>query len=584
MQNDEIKFKIEEIEKRISKTYKTGNNNNEEIEKRLVSLEASRTYADRQISTLCGNVDSLITVDSQYLDEFDLIKNRLDLLEENSGGETNSQVEENTTAISNLTTEVENLKSSNSEISQDIQSLQSTDEELSDKIDTLNSKIDSMGSDTNSDLPETYNFFNKEVFESNAQFYGLLQYFLTCFFICDPSSLCRIKVSAEVDLLHETETTVELNTFLNDEIINTQTYTAVGTESHSFEFEYDFYPTQINNNILFKSGAKNSVNKKARVVMKKYKVEIFGRNITILNKDLTYKFFICKDKYYITKNDTTGGYGKIMSVGATDWQENFTELPRLNYDPTNANATTPDKTIYSNYNYSFLPLITLDSTSNTYSISETDNTLIASLSGNRFCYVTNQSVVPTNFASLSYISPNDMYMASTPGEADTEVKNVCFVRYNNDYVLGMNNVKKSGLPAMLVLLNGESPPNKWVFNTPVMFKDWEDNPNNTYCCIGLDEFGHNYFFPVKNATYTVDLGVGTQTSAFKQTDGTINVYMSIANKIFKKVLKLNSQTSQYELISSEFFKDGNEYIEGYYDDYFIKKGRTWSYVPPTTNA
>ena len=28
MQNDEIKFKIEEIEKRISKTYKTGNINN----------------------------------------------------------------------------------------------------------------------------------------------------------------------------------------------------------------------------------------------------------------------------------------------------------------------------------------------------------------------------------------------------------------------------------------------------------------------------------------------------------------------------------------------------------------------------
>ena len=316
--------------------------------------------------------------------------------------------------------------------------------------------------------------------------------------------------------------------------------------------------------------------------MKNYKVEILGRNITILNKDLSYKFFICKDKYYLTKNDSSGAYGKTMTIGATDWNENFSELPRINYAINDANATITDKATYSNFSYSFLPYVSLNSANNTYTISDTDNSIAATLSANRYTYIVQQSSIPLKFSALSYVAPHDVYMVSTPGESDTEIKNVCFVRYNNNYTLGMNNIKKSGLTAMMVKLNGQTPPNKWVFNTPVMFKDWQDNATNTYCCIGLDEFGHNYFFPAKAATYCVDLGVGAQTSAFKQTDGTINVYMSIANKIFKKVLTYNETSAQYELTSSEYFKDGNEYIEGYYDDYFIKIGRTWSYVPPTT--
>ena len=562
MQNDEIKFKIEEIEKRISKTYKTGNINNEEIGKRLNSLEVSRTYADRQISSLCDNVDSLIDVDQQHLEEFDLIKIRLNALEAGTSGGTNPQIEQNTEAIETLNTEIENLKNVDSDILQDIETLKESDTNIFNEISTINSKIDSMSGGSSSDLPETYNFFNTEVFESNVQLYGNMQNFLTCFFLCDPSSICRIKVSAELDLLHDTESSVTLNSILNDEIINSQTYTAVGTESHTFEFEYDFYPDKLNNNLLFKSTAKNSVNKTSRVILKKYKVEIFGRNITILNKDLTYKFFICKDKYYITKNDASGAYGKIMTVGATDWNENFIELPRLNHAIDSSSATSMDKVVYNNFSYSFLPFVNLDSSTNKYTISDTDNTLTATLSGNRYTYITQQSLVPVSITALSNIAPYDIYMISTPGESDTEVKNACFVRYNNNYTLGMNNVKKGGLSSMLIKLNGDTPPNKWVFNTPVMFKDWEDNSNNTYCCIGLDEFGHNYFFPTKNATYCVDLGVGSQTSAFKQSDGTINVYMSIANKIFKKVLKFNSSSSQYELFSSEFFKEGNEYIEG----------------------
>ena len=601
MQNDEIKFRIEEIEKRISKTYKTGNTNNEEIGKRLQSLEVSRTSQDRKINSLIGNVDSLITVDEQHLQEFDNIYRRLEDLENNPSGGSNAQIEENTTAIANLNedvsalktvdqsliNEIQNLKSVDTGINNNIENLKTADAEINDELESLNLKINALENSTTSDnnsqseLPETYNFFNKEIFESGEQFYGLMQNFLTCFFLCDPSSICRIKVHAELDLLHDTESEVTLNSYLNDEIIDTRTYTAVGTESHTFDFEYDFYPEKINNNILFKSTAKNNINKTARVILKSYKVEIYGRNVTILNKDLSFKVFICKNKYYLTKNEPSGAYGKIMEVGAADWSENFTALPRINLAIDDASATITDKSTYNNFSYSFFPYATLDSTTNKYVISETDNSIAATLSSNRYTYIVQQSLIPFKFTALSYIAPHDMYMVSTPGESDTEIKNVCFVRYNSNYTLGMNNIKKSGLSATLIKLNGETPGNKWVFNTPVMFKDWEDNATNTYCCIGLDEFGHNYFFPTKAATYCIDLGVGAQTSAFKQADGTINVYMSIANKIFKKVLTFNSATSQYELTSNEFFKNGNEYIEGYYDDYFIKKGRTWSYVPPT---
>ena len=582
MQNDEIKFKIEEIEKRLSRTYKTGDTNNKEIEKRVDFLEMVKTSTDIQISTIVANINSLKSVDDLHQTHFEDLDARLKIVENGGSNGNNAQVEQNKLDIENLTEEVDVLKSKDNEILEEISDIKTKNDEFSDKFNEINNIIDTIGGATSNDLPETYNFFNTETFESGVQFYGLQQNYFTCFFLSDPSSICKIKVSAEIEILHDTETSVTLNSILNDEIINTQSYTVIGTENHSFEFEHTFYPTQINNNLVFKSTATNSINKTSRVVLKNYKIEILGRNVTILNKDLSFKVFICKDKYYLTKNEQEKGYGKIMTIGANDWNENFAQLPRLNLDITDASATSQDKSTYNNFCYTFFPYATLNASTNKYTISSTDNGLAATLSGNRYTYITQQSLVPLKFSALPQIALHDMYMLSTPGEGDTEIKNACFVRYNSNYTLGMNNVKKGSITSMHVKLNGETPPNKWVFSVPVMFKDWEDNPNNSYCFVALDEFGHNYFFPSKNANYTVDLGLGAQTSAFKQTDGTINVYTSIANKIFKKVLTFNSETSQYELTSSEFFKDGNEFIEGYLDDYFIKKGRTWSYVPPTT--
>ena len=261
MQNEEIKFKIEEIEKRLSKTYKTGNTNNLEVEKRLKSLEASRSFANMQIESLVSNVSSLGTVDEQHLLRFEIVNNRLDALEEgNGGGGNNPQIEVNRLAIEGLTTEVANLKTTDNQILGEISNINTKNNEISAKITEINSKIDSFSETNSNDIPETFNFFNKELFESGSEFYGLMQNFLTCFFLCEPTSMCRIKVKAEFDIIHEKEFSVTLNSILNDEIIDSRSYTVNGTESHSFEFEHDFYPETSNNNLLFKSTATNSIN------------------------------------------------------------------------------------------------------------------------------------------------------------------------------------------------------------------------------------------------------------------------------------------------------------------------------------
>lgn len=634
MQNEELLHKIEDIEKKISFSKKQEQTDLSEINSKLQRFQAFEENARERITTLDSSISSLFDNDLEKTQEIMSLGNRIYALENDTSltisEEQLAQIETNSQEIQNQSTSISDLQDAVSTHSSSINSLSTNDTNQQEDITNLslnyshlNNDVDSMSEDISSlsqnyyihegkiqiaeqniddlesrvtvleqstsggseyDLPETFNYFNKVTFEQNQQTYGTNENFFTCFFLTEPTSLCKIKFHANVSKISDIEYTKTLNVYLNGEVIHSKQYSGTGTTDDVIEFEHYFYPQTANNNINLKSTEKNNVRKKSRLKLIDCKIEIFGRNVTILNRDTSFIVFPCENRYYLTKNVYENALGKIMDIGDTSWNENFFNVPRIVYNVDDANATSPDKSIYTTLNHTILPIFSYSSSNSRYTIDSTKY-LITSVFSNMQCiYQLTSDLAPTNYASIDTAGFSPLYAISTPGENDESTIHVCSTRPASDFMLCMNKASNKNLNTVAVTLNNEALNKKWVWCTPVMFNDWVTNTNHPYLCIGLDEFGHNIFFNGQQATYTIDLGIGSQTTAFGQSNGSINVYMTIANKIFKKVLTINSSTQKYELTSSQFFCNGNEYIEGISDDYFIKKGETWNYVPPSNST
>lgn len=629
MQNDELKQRFEEIDKRFAFSEKKESVDLTSVNKKLEGLQLFRENMSDRVLALDASVNNLLESDVTKNDQIISLQNRVDSLEQNSVSDENlaqiqsntdsisainnsitnlsASIESNTTSINDLITsdaeqteDITNLSLNYSHLNSDVESMSESVSSLTTKYNLHESKIQVANSDieelegritalengseqpSNSDIPETYNYFNKAVFKQNQETYGLLEHFFTCFFLTDPTSICKIKFKANVTIINEITYTKTLNVVLNDEIIYSKSYPNLETIDDTIEFEYYFYPTSNNNNIILKSAEKNNLKKKSRVKFKDCEIEIFGRNVTVLNKDLGLIVYPCKDKYYLTKNDYEKGYAKIMSINDTAWEDNFFEIPRMCYAIDDANATATDKVVYTIFNHTFLPKVTYDAENSKYVVDETNYKICGAFSNVHYAYTATSDAIPIHATGAETIAFNDVYAVSTPGENDTSICHGCFVKVTHGYCLCMNNIQEVNIADITVNVNGVAAPGKWVWAAPVIYKDWVDVTNHPYQCIGLDEFGHNYFFPSLNSTYSVDLGLGAQTTAYGQPDGSINVYMSLANKLFKKVLTFNSTLQQYELTSSTVIANANEYIEGISDDYFIKEGETWSYVPSSS--
>ena len=632
MQNEELIHKIEDLEKRISFSKKQETTDLSAIENKLQNFQLFREQATERIINLDTAMTNIMETELVKNGQITDLQSRVTELENNGGSaiseEQIAQIEANKqsitnqgntisdleSAIGNHTTKINSLMTSDSAQTEDITNLSLNYSHLNNDVDSMSSSVTTLTQNYNihegkiqtaqsdiidlenrvttlensnpsqSDLPDTYNYFNTAKFEQNQQTYGIYEHFFTCFFLTEPTSLCKIKFKANVSKISDLDYTKTLNVYLNDEVICSRQYSGKGTEDDVIEFEHYFYPQENNNRITLKSTEKNNLKKKSRLKLIDCSIEIFGRNVTVLNRDTTFRVFPAGNKYYLTKNSYENATGKIMSIGETTWNENFFDVPRIIYNVDDANASAMDKSVYTTMNHTILPKFTYDTSTSKFQIDDTNYLIVSVFCNIQNLYNLSSELAPTNFNSTNTMSLCPIYSISTPGDNDTETLHTCSVRPSSDFMLCMNKSTNLTLANMEVKLNGESLNKKWVFCTPVIYNDWVTNNTHPYYCIGLDEFGNNIFFNDREATYTIDLGKGSQTTAFGQINGNIHVYMSIANKIFKKVLTYNSSTQKYELSSSEFFCIGNEYIEGISDDYFIKKGETWNYVPPTNST
>lgn len=568
---EQLNLTVEELEKRLKYLKKDESGNLSGVNSRLSTLESDYSNINSQTQTNTSNISTLQT----------------------SVAGVSSDVSSLQTSVAGIAGNISTLQSSVSANTNNISSLQTLAGNNSSAISALDGRVETLENSNTNSICETFNCFNIKDFAMNLETYGSYENFFTCFFTCETTSYVKLKMKFQIEINNNEERTKNLNVILNGNVIDTHSYTVNGTLSDTYTVEYTFLPTQKNNNILYKSTETSSTKRYCRVKLVDCFIEICGRNIEILNHQNDLKVYLSQNKYYITKNSGSTATYKILNFGDTDITSDFLPVPRPIYNVDDTLATGADKYTYTYFNYQILPVINFNSTTNKFEINNSDLFLVASTNVGYFVYGTLLSAVPKHNSAMQRFTYSAEYSVSSPGAKksgneyviDTSAKNTYAVKDRGSYYLIFTNgvVDASSTSSYTVTLNGNSLPGKWVHNEAVFAKDWETTPNRKYCCIATNELGENYFFPDLEATYCVYIGEGSQTSAYMQSDGSINVYISHANKIYKYVLTFNSNTNKYELTSSTYLQDGQAYLEGYSNDYFYKKGETWYYVSPAQN-
>lgn len=463
------------------------------------------------------------------------------------------------------------------EIEKRIHSLSKNFSKINENLINLNNNLTNLQEYVEN--TETFNSFDIKNFDHGKKGYYYLS-FDRIYFLCKKNCLTKLKITVNTNFFSPGTTYIATMYMMLNEVaiakaFHSSTFEFSENTSHSFVYEHYFYPTKENNYINIRINL-NSSDFNANLEITSINIEATGRNIMFLNRKNDFRVYISKNNYYMTKNTNDGGYYLKIPVNEVDLTLPFTKIPNL----IPANVGTYNKRYYS-YNHTYMPKISYNSATGKYEIDDSVDFFV-------FCVNTGSLVTsgttdpPSDVASLvDWVNKGWVYEVGHPGNTDINPRNLAFVHTASTGTnrAGLTNSDPYNSSNVFIKLNGENISENFVSNVPVFAKDWEDNPNNPYMCIATNEFGENYFFNAREATYSVYLGKGIQTNAYFQSDGSINVYMRWLDKVYKKILIYNFSTSQYEL-SPNITEYNNtwEILEGYGTDYFIcNNNGLWSY-------
>ena len=243
MQNEELLHKVEDLEKRISFSKKQETTDLSAIENKLQKFQLFRETATERIINLDNSMTNIMETEMEKSGQISDLQSRVATLESNSGSSISddqiAQIEANKqtitnqansisdleSAVGNHTTKINSLITSDSAQTEDITNLSLNYSHLNNDVDSMTSSITELTQNYNvhegkiqnaqsditdletrvttlensnptpvqSDLPETYNYFNTAKFEQNQETYGIYEHFFTCFFLTEPTSLCKVQ-------------------------------------------------------------------------------------------------------------------------------------------------------------------------------------------------------------------------------------------------------------------------------------------------------------------------------------------------------------------------------------------------------
>lgn len=448
---------------------------------------------------------------------------------------------------------------------------------ISNNIENINENIEELNEDLKKDTFFSFFAANNSNYLKRGDNIVSIDKIL---FLCDPTVQTKIRIKVNATLhSYGSQLTSTLYLMINEasttNAIDTQKVVYSGKTDHTFIFDYCGFLPKKDNHIFMRLAAGTSNSSLASVEVLSVNVEIYGKDVFILNRKNDFKVFISKDFYYLTKITPEGDfYSKIPTNDIN--LNSFTKIPPL----IPANVSTYNNR-YFPFNHTYVPNIIYNNSTNKYQIDHSVDFFV-------FCinYANTITSGTSNFvngiASLKNWSARGFnYYVCHPTENGLYPRNLVFAYSGNlsaDYP-GRSLSNDTTVKNDYLSLNGKTLNTSWPSVSAVFAKNWEDNANQPLMFVAVNSLGETYFLPEVSSTYSVYLGQGRQTSAFLQDDGSITVYFNWMDKTYKRTLFFNTETNQYEATDEILvFKNVSEIIEGYSNGFFVSDlNRVWNY-------
>lgn len=468
--------------------------------------------------------------------------------------------------LSGATQDISDIESDITTINSSIDDLEDADIALSARVTTLENASSGSGSgQTNTD---TIKFTKDQIFAKVFQGDTTIYRTPRCQFICDTLGTVTISYQIVGEFL-DTTTWYRMRIYLNGEVIKERNIDGnigafILSDSCTFmpQEEYNIFYVQLNI---------------GNVSIREYSVSIEGYNVEFLQQDLPLKINCFNDSYYILKLDD---YRRRIYYGVQPKAELDVSTTSLSYiEGTN----TPTEGI--SYFYLFPTtkiengVVVFDSQySNPYKfIAAFDKT-----SKMGTCVINNSAIVSEQPYQLSPLYFEPIYGGVGATSTSTTVSQDAVFLIDDD-----GNVCLAGTGSGLndaISYNGEKLTYTNYRNGAVV-RDINNKIGSPSYFRGLIAWNKdtkkNVFFPSTTSTYMVEIADGKNVTAYYQTNGNINVYINRGMNVYKYVLELNSETSQYELSSLVTTIEGITRYEELYDGkYLVYRNTQWEIVTP----
>ena len=497
----------------------------EELEKRI---KANKNLLDKSSQTIKNEIEKEVQTLSS---EITSCKNLVESMS-TSVGQNTQDISQNTAKITEINTKIGNFSQLNEKMTQ-----------ISTSIENLSQIINNLQLNDNSQLVYQDVGINEDnIFASvNSTCQNGDYYSQTYYLVCDINQYIDIDFELEFDPTSDNKySTVNYKVEL---LINNETFVVgefpLKSSSDIKTFSKRFFPTKKVNEIrVHCTGNRCSI-------VKYYKIKVKGKNLTIVGETASISITCFNNKYYIcNKNDTN------------DMKLYFAELDKDNF--------TLDT---SSYQYGQLYLTEIIEKVSIYPIYNLSTKTFSNYGTNHFGFPVLESRNKTNdcFVFSCFGGENNPYFVSSIDININAIdydflftgKKPCFACFcfalssGEAYIFASPN--QSNFNRIQIKLNGENVPS--VYYKCAMVKN-----NNVFeTDSGVDFYGSIFwnittqnweFFETYDNTYKVILPPGKYCTAYYQTDGSINVYISRGCTTYKYTLAKNTSTNQYELSST----------------------------------
>ena len=531
--NENIEYKLkkllvdfEEMEKRIKANKnlldKSSQNIKDEIAQEIQTISQEITSC----KTLVNEMATSIAQNTQ-----DIAQNTTDIAQNTQNIEDNtSKITQNSTKITEINTKIGNISQINEKMTQ-----------ISTSIENLSQIINNLQLNDNSQLIYQDVGVNEDYVLAtvNCNFTYGHYYSQSYFLVCDINQYIDIDFELEYDptsLYKYSTATYKIELVINDEVFVSGEY-PLSSSNDVKTFSKRFFPTKKINEIRVHCTGSPAC------LAKQYKIVVRGKNLTFVGEVPSVSVTCFDNKYYICnksdKNDAKLYFAELekdnLTLNTTDYSygdlskiainENYSICPTYNY-------STGKYIKYCGEGCLFITMENRFKTNNLYfnfyNINDNNENIFQD-----YCNV--------NIAAIDY---DYAFTGKSPVCACLSVAT------NEGRPLLIATPEQTTYNRVYLKLNNELLP--YVYYRCAIVKNnnltTSDNGGSYHGALFWNITTQNWeFFEKYDNTYKVILSPGKYCTAYYQSDGSINVYISRGCTTYKYTLIKNAETNEYEL-------------------------------------